>query len=141
MQTSPGSQINWLLQRHPSTPGGEQAAPPCLHRQRLPAAPGWRFGMQSKRTKPRPHGAPQAGSLLSLCALTSTHASLSFSFALYFASHSDPYDFSQVFALCVSSPDSHGLVRGEGECERAAGRARGYLHFTCRIWSLRLAWM
>lgn len=43
--------------------------------------------------------------------------------------------------LCVSPPDSHGLVWGEGECERAAGRARGYLHFTCRIWSLRLAWM
>lgn len=34
-----------------------------------------------------------------------------------------------------------GWREGERECKRVAGKARGYLHFTCRIWSLRLAWM
>lgn len=94
MQTSPGSQINWLLQRHPSSPGGEQAAPAC--------SPGLAFWGAKPKDQTLAPGAAQAGSSLSLCALTSTHASLSFSFALYFASHSDPYNFSQVFALCFS---------------------------------------
>lgn len=85
MQTFPGLQINWLLQCHPSSPGGEQTAA-----QPLPAAWGSGSGVQSVRTKPWHPGAPQAGSSLSLSVINSIHASLFF------------FVFFLVFFLCLS---------------------------------------
>ena len=44
------------------------------------------------------------------------------------------------FVLSPPTAVSGGRAGAEG-VRGGTGRGRGYLHFTCRIWSLRLAWM
>lgn len=121
MQTFPGSQINWLLQHHPSSPGGEQAAA-----QPLPAPgsaclqPGARvLGAKPKDQTLAPRGTPGRQLAFPLCVhLYSRLSRFSFSF-FYFASHSDPYLFLQVFALCFSPQQPWAGVG-------ASGSARGW---------------
>lgn len=101
MQTFPGSQINWLLQCHPLSPGGEQTAA-----QLLPAAWGSGSGVQSVKDQTlAPWGTPGRQLAFPLCDHLYSRLSFYFSFSFwffFFASHSDPYLFLQFFASCFS---------------------------------------
>lgn len=138
MQTSPGSQINWL-QRHPLSPGGRTGSTSLP----APAAPACSPGLGfwgAKHQDPGPPGHPRQAARFPSVRSPLLTPLLAFVFLFILPFTVIPTTFLK-FLLCVSPPDSHGLALGEGECKRVAGRARGYLHFTCRIWSLRLAWM
>ena len=76
MQTFPGLQINWLLQRHPSSPGGEQAAPAC--------SPGLGFwGAKRKDQTLAPRGTPGRQLAFPLCVHLYSHLTY-FQFFLFF---------------------------------------------------------
>lgn len=101
------------------------------------------FGLRSIRTKPWHPGAPQAGS-----SFPSVRSPLLmplwffiFSFFAFWPLTVIPSSFRNFCFVFLPLAVAGRQWGGERECERAAGKARGYLHFTCRIWSLRLAWM
>lgn len=101
MQTSPGSQINWLLQPQPLSPGGD--------RQRLSAClqPGARvLGCKAYGPNPSTLGHPQQAPPFLLC--SSLLMPLIFNF-LFLPLIMIPMSFCK-FLLCVSPPNGCGLA-------------------------------